>query len=435
MTLGSESSFQGINKFCLEIAGVAGLNGIGKAVWLLLGTEGSTEESVQDSKGKGFHLVLAFKREFQFSIFIAERVFACIFVSLRTLYPCRFMEKFDVIIVGGGPAGLQCARELSGSSLRVLLLEKNNGFGEKLCAGGLTRKGMDLLSIPVHVMEHEILRTSIHSRKRTAGSQTRVPALCTVDRRKLGSYQRGLLDGSAVEVKTGSRVVGIEKDQVILKDGTAYGFTYLVGADGYASVVRRHLGLKTKKRLMGFQFTLPQVQEDPLLQIFLDARRFSSWYAWIFPHKKSVAVGFCCDPRLVDVQNLIGGFHVWLREKGIDPGACRLESYPIACDYQGVKFGHVYLVGEAAGMASLFTGEGIYQSLVSGREVARLILDPAYDPVELQEVLRYNRILERVLNLFRFAGPFRGALQELLLMLMNREWLRKKINRQFTAQS
>lgn len=369
------------------------------------------------------------------AFFIAELLFACIFVSLSSLYPCLFMEQFDVIIVGGGPAGLQCARELSGSSLRILLLEKNESFGEKLCAGGLTRKGMDLLSIPDHVIEHKILRTSIHSRKRDAASETRVPALCTVDRKKLGSFQKSLLDGSMVEVKTGSQVVGIENQQVILKDGSSYGFNYLVGADGYASLVRRHLGLKTQKKLMGFQYTIPQVQEDPLLQIFLNASRFSSWYAWIFPHRKSIAVGCCCDPRRTDVQKIKSNFHEWLIEKDLDPGEGSLEAYPIACDYRGVKFGHVFLAGEAAGMASVFTGEGIYQSLVSGQEVARMILDPMYDPVHLEEVLSYNRILERVLKLFRFAGPFRGALQELLLILMNREWLRTRINKQFTSQA
>ena len=343
------------------------------------------------------------------------------------------MEHFDVIIVGGGPAGLQCARDLSASSMRVLLLEKQEGFGHKLCAGGLTRKGMDLLAIPDHVIEHNILNTAIHSRKRDAGSVTRVPALCTVDRRALGAYQRSLLNGTSVEVRTSSQVVEIRDGQLVLKDGTGYAFTYLVGADGYSSVVRRHLGLKVEKKLIGFQYSIPLKQEVPLLEIFMDARRFSVWYAWIFPHKDSIAVGCCCDPRYADPQKIKARFHEWLKDKKIDPGESKLESYPIAYDFKGVKFGHIFLVGEAAGMASGFTGEGIYQSLVSGQEVARMILDPAYEPVQLGEALKYNRILERVMNLFRWAGPFRASLQEFLLILMNREWLRKKINHQFTA--
>ena len=124
-----------------------------------------------------------------------------------------------------------------------------------------------------------------------------------------------------------------------------------------------------------------------------------------------------------------------MNDSDIDPGEARLESYPIAYDYRGVKFGNVFLVGEAAGLASGFTGEGIYQSLVSGQEVANMIMDPMHKTDKLDQVLKYNRILERVMAIFRWAGPLRGMLQESLVILMNKDWLRKKVNAQFTAKS
>lgn len=338
-----------------------------------------------------------------------------------------------MIIVGAGPAGLQCARELSRSSMRVLLLEKQEGFGNKLCAGGITSRGMELLSIPEHMLEQKILHTSIHSRKRDSGTVTDKAVVYTVNRRILGTYQRSLLEGTAVEVRTGSQVTNISDGSVELRDGSSYGFKYLVGADGYASVVRRHLGLKVNKRLIGFQYTIPMKQSDPVLELFMDARRFSVWYAWIFPHKDHIAVGCCCDPRRSDPHKIKEHFHDWMKERNLDPGDARLESCPIAYDFRGMEFGDIFLVGEAAGLASGFTGEGIYQALVSGQEVARLILNPEYEPVQLHKVLKYNRILERVMKLFQWAGPFRGALQEFLLILMNKEWLRNKIKGQFTS--
>jgi geranylgeranyl reductase family protein len=342
------------------------------------------------------------------------------------------MENFDVVIIGGGPAGLQCAKILSESPLSVLLLEKEEGFGDKLCAGGLTLKYREVLCLPDTIIEHSISHAVIHSRRRRADTLVREPFLFTVNRKELGTWQRSLLEGTGVEVRTRTRVSGIDGDRVILQDGREITFRHLVGADGYASVVRRHLGLEVRRKLIAFQYTFPEQGVDPVLEVFLDARRFHRWYAWIFPHRDSLVVGCCCDPARVKHRKVVQAFREWVEEKGFDPGAARLESLPIACDYRGHSFGNIYLAGEAAGLASGFSGEGIYQALASGQEVARMILNPDHRGELLKQVILYNRKLDRVLGAFRLAGPLKGALQEFLVYLINRERFRDRINAHFS---
>jgi flavin-dependent dehydrogenase len=341
------------------------------------------------------------------------------------------MESYDVIIIGGGPAGLKCAEVLGKTDKRVLLLEKKPHFGDKLCAGGLTLKDLEVLPLPEDVIEHRISRASIHSRHQRADTIAPIPFLFTVNRKELGTYQAGLLEDLQVEVQMNSQVVGIGENTITLKNGRTYGFRFLVGAEGYSSIVRRHLNLPVKKKLIGFQYTLPATQVDPVLEIYMDSRRFNCWYAWIFPHKNSIAVGCCCNPDQVDPQKFKRHFQDWLIKKNIDPGPARLESYPISFDYRGLRFGNFFLIGEAAGLASGLTGEGIYQSLISGREVAKMIMDPQYTSGSFQQVLKYNRVLQQIMRLLRLAGPFKGFLHEGFLYLMNRKRIRDKINANF----
>ena len=82
------------------------------------------------------------------------------------------MEVFDVIIVGGGPAGLICAETLGKSDKRVLLLEKDDVFGDKLCAGGLTRKDIAMLEVPDYIIEQNIYNTTLFSPRNRSFTNT-----------------------------------------------------------------------------------------------------------------------------------------------------------------------------------------------------------------------------------------------------------------------
>ena len=125
-------------------------------------------------------------------------------------------------------------------------------------------------------------------------------------------------------------------------------------------------------------------------------------------------------------------FKLWLDKNGYDLSNAHYESWPISYDYRGYNFGNIFLIGEAAGLASGFTGEGIYQSLTSGDTVARTILDSSYSSKAMDDVLKYNKIQYRIMKFLYFAGPFRGMFQSLVIMAMNNKMIKAKINAGFS---
>lgn len=100
------------------------------------------------------------------------------------------MNKYDVIIIGAGPAGLNCAKKLGDSKLKVLLIEKKKIIGPKVCAGGLTALDSHF-KMPVEKTlsfgtQHIILN----------GKESKVKLenpLLTIDRFDLGQYQLNLV--------------------------------------------------------------------------------------------------------------------------------------------------------------------------------------------------------------------------------------------------
>lgn len=341
-------------------------------------------------------------------------------------------KNYDVIIVGAGPAGLRCAQVLSKSDLSVLLLEKNSVFGDKVCAGGLTRKSMEILHFPDEIIEHKITQTALFSRKRKSQTNAPEPFLFTVKRKEFGEWQKGLLKDTPIDIRNNAKVTKIEDHKLTINDIEEIGYKFLVGADGYNSIVRKFLNLPMKKKLIGIQYTVASPVLNPRLEIHLNSKLFGPWYAWSFPHENSIAVGAVCDPKKMSAKKLKENLHIWLQGKNIDVENAVYESAPIAFDYQGYDFNPIFLIGEAAGFASGLTGEGIYQSLVSGEAAALKILKKEEAFEDLDSVLKYNAIQQKILNVFGKAGFFLGPIHELIVMLLNNNWVKGKINKSFS---
>jgi len=306
----------------------------------------------------------------------------------------------DVVIVGAGPGGLNCAYHLQKTGLDVVVLEKNKKVGPKICAAGLTKIDVEELGIPKKLLEQEFTKANADLPTGKYSVTSDKPFLWTFEREKLGQWQLKRLKKGTV--KTNSCVTEIYENHVIANDEKLE-FRHLVGADGSASIVRKHLGLPFKL----YQTLHYNIKGEYPLTCAIDYKKIKSSYMWIFPHIGYASVGAGCDPREMDILTLKKEFHKWMDRINLDYTTSELESFPILHNYKGFKFNNTYLVGDAAGLASVMTGEGVYQAMISGEEVANVIIDPNHRTEKIDKLLKRKKTHARMMWMWRNIPPLR----------------------------
>lgn len=298
------------------------------------------------------------------------------------------MERWHTVIIGAGPGGLACAETLAKQGISVLVIDKKAEVGPKVCAGGITGSGL-FQELPAELIERAFPSQHIVTNLQQVVLTSDLPMVSTVDRGKLGAYMLERAITAGATVRTSAAVSHIAADSITLRSGEAIGFRHLVGADGSISLVRRYLGLPTKRVGVGVQYHIPT--SLPHMEWHLEAHRFGNGYAWIFPHRQRTSVGAYVSHGTMRPKELQSRCREWAMAQGIDLGMARPEAALINYDYQGWRFDNIFLVGDAAGLASGLTGEGIFPAMLSGKTVANTILNDHYRDAGFARLLVNHR--------------------------------------------
>jgi geranylgeranyl reductase family protein len=326
----------------------------------------------------------------------------------------------DILIIGAGPGGLACAKVLAEQGRKVLVLERRPEIGQKVCAGGITWDGL-LRVVPEELVERSFPEQYIFSSCQQTVVQEKHPIIATISRKVLGQWMAEQARQAGAELLIDSKVTSIDGLQVTANcNGTQKTFvcSQLVGADGANSIVRQSLGIPSEARGIGINFQLPGVSEQ--MEWHLSTRNFGSGYGWIFPHKNTVSVGAYSPQAHMSSGRLKRNLLRWAEGRGFR----QLQDLPcqaglINYDYQGYHFGTTWLVGDAAGLASGLTGEGIYPAIISGKTVAEQILNPGHhNEVEFSALLRRQQQHRRITNLLCRHAACSLVLTELFLLFL-----------------
>jgi len=296
-----------------------------------------------------------------------------------------------VVIVGAGPGGLHCGEILSRNGATVLILEKKNIIGKKVCAGGITWQGL-IERVPENLIERSFSSQLVYTRLQNVTVRANHPIVATVNRQKLGQFMTETCFSSGCEIIFGANVYSVLDHNISYhynNKNYTVAFDYLVGADGSLSKVRNRLNIAVDRIGIGINYTLPQEIEH--MEWHFHPVALGSGYTWIFPHSDCASAGGYINMdgfRALDLKNTITA---WLKNKKIDTTGLKPEAERISCDFRGWNFGKYFLVGDAAGLASPLTGEGIYPAFISAEAVARSILDKKYEAHELKRLIKKHQ--------------------------------------------
>lgn len=311
------------------------------------------------------------------------------------------MKHFDIIIIGAGPGGLACANELANSSLSVLLIDKNKIIGPKNCGGGLTSL-MPQISLPQDKIKIFAKDTIIYDSNKL--ELQRKHPLKTISRHELGKWQlKELQNADNVKIMPATVLNKINNNFIQTSAGD-FSFSKLVGADGSSSRVRSFLELSSLY-MSGIYYEINKKVDNLFFEYFSDDKLGLGYY-WHFPHQNNINIGIYYNPLYATVAIAKSKLNKYINDLGYSVSNNVVKGANINCKYNGCLFDNFYLIGDAAGLPSRLTGEGISFAICSGLEIARKIKNPDYKMSELNEILKFKKRQDFLYKSYYFVPKF-----------------------------
>lgn len=317
------------------------------------------------------------------------------------------MKRYDVIVIGGGPAGSATALFLADCGYEVILLDQARFPRDKICgefispAADSILERLGVLSAIEALSPVRLSGVSISSNEKT-GFAVQYPSLPGTNRPMTSlSLPRMVFDRLLIErvgqkgviVKEGHKVTDfiVEEEQVVGVRGldaakTPFEFraSVVVDAGGRNGISLRRFGLKKKNRGSGkVALAAHWTTLQPLGKYCAMHISHPGYTGIASTGPGQVNVVLVVDKKSLKGENDLHDFYVrtvlknqlrrnLLGQAEVEEKVRIVDS--LAFSVRPPKIGGLVLVGDASGFIDPFTGEGIYLSLRSA-EIASEVID------------------------------------------------------------